>query len=204
MTADEAKARFAQTLAATGPAYPAHEQALVARGDEVALAALLRQHAAADVALPRLLAQVVLAWRTPVQADFAAALQYFETVPARLARTPVGKPRPDGVEGYLTKNFGNRLTKLLALRLVKQTDWPAWQVMGVLFYLRKHRDPETTAALVRFALTTAQDEWRDYALDTLRELQDAALARKVAAEIALARAEERAIPPAVRALEEDR
>jgi hypothetical protein len=76
--------------------------------------------------------------------------------------------------------------------------------MGVLFYLRKHRDPETTAALVRFALTTAQDEWRDYALDTLRELQDAALARKVAAEIALARAEERAIPPAVRALEEDR
>jgi hypothetical protein len=74
------------------------------------------------------------------------------------------------------------VTKLLALRLLKQDNWPHWQVVAVIFYLGVQKDPEITGALLRFAIQTEEAEWRGFAIEAVRAIKDPELPAKLAFE----------------------
>ncbi len=145
----------------------------------------------------RLLAQVVLDWGGSRTEDYKAALAFLDYIPLRFKRTALGFPRPSGVEWYLTEHFANRVVELLALRLVQDAGWPNWKVVGIISYLETHKKPSTTAALIRFAIETKQDEWRQFALEAIRAFNDPDLQEKVMFEIARARKHGLTVPRTV-------
>jgi len=150
----------------------------------------------------RVLARVILDWSGPKAADFKAALDYLDYAPIRLKKTAAGFPSPMGIESYLTLHFADRVAELLAVRLVKEEGWPRWKVVGILFYLQAHKLTSTTSLVLRFAIETADAEWRTFALEAVREIHDPDLGAKLALEIARARRLKRAVPAEVKKLAE--
>jgi hypothetical protein len=148
----------------------------------------------------RLLARVILDWAGPREKDFKSALDYLEQAPIKLAPTAAGLPSAMGIEGYLTLHFADRVAELLAVRLVKEDGWPQWKVVGIIFYLKAHKVLSTTSALIRFAIETQEAEWRRFALQTIREINDPKLGPKLAFEIARAKKLKRPLPVDVKTL----
>jgi len=187
-----------QAEAAAGPRYlelelRARQQAA---SDPIELAAL-REHLADDDPVVALMAHVVLDWLGDRRGDYEAALVHLKRAPERAAQTPKGTPSPLGVASYLTLHFSNRLTKLLALRLLKETDWDRWKVVAILLYLKEHKDPATTGALLRFAIETNEDTWRGFALEAVQAIADPRLTNKLAFEEARAKKLGRPVPATV-------
>jgi hypothetical protein len=166
-----------QAAASSGQQYLALEGEL-RRGGPDAMAALRRWLADPDP-VTRLMATVLLAWMEGRAPDCQGALEYLDAIERRLAKTPVGNPPPVGVAAELADRFGPRAAECLALRLVKETDWPHWRVMGVLFYLRDQRVPATTSGLVRFAATTPNEAWQKAAVEAIEAIQDPDLSGKL-------------------------
>ena len=150
--------------------------------------------------MARLLAAVLLDWSGSRGGDFDGALAYLDRLPGKLSRTAMGTPSPTGTESYLTLHFGGRVADLLAVRLVKEESWPSWKALAVVFYLARHKQVDTTPALIRFAIETPVAEWRQLAIDAIREMGDPALTAKVAGEMARARTMKHPVPAEVRAL----
>jgi len=115
-----------------------------------------------------LLARVLLNWAGQKGPDYDAALEYLDTLPAKIARTPAPKPSPSGAAGYLDFHFQGRVADMLTLRLVKEPDWPSWRVAAVLLYLEDHPDKATAGSIVRYAVETDDDEYREFAIDALK------------------------------------
>lgn len=160
---------FQTATRATGEAYLKAEQELRDGGEEAG--PTLRANRLNPDPVAGLLARVLLNWAGPTEPDYDAALQYLDTLPAYVAETPIGTPSPSGVAAYLEKHFEGRVTDLLALRLVKEPDWPHWRVVGVLLYLKARPEPKDTGAIVRYAAGTENDEYRQFAIDALKPLR---------------------------------
>jgi hypothetical protein len=148
--------------------------------------------------IAHLLAMVLVDWAGPKAADFNAALEYLDRIPRK--GSIIQNPPPVGVEGYLTREFANRVANLLALRLVKQPDWPGWKAVSVVLYLKTHKMPSTTAALIRYAITTTHEEGRKLAIEAIQAIKDPDLSAKLGFELARAQALGLTVPPDVRAL----
>jgi hypothetical protein len=106
-----------------------------------------------------------------------------------------------GIAAYLSKHFKGRVADILAVRLVKGTDWPEWSVLGVLFYLWKQKQASATAALIRFAIETPKEKWRRAAVKAIQAAADPDLQAKLAWERRRLREQEKLLPPALRDLE---
>jgi hypothetical protein len=154
--------------------------------------------------LSTLILHVLRQWKQPQAADFDAALVYLDGLPARLARTPITSPSPSGIAAYLSQHFGARVADLLAVHLIKQTDWPHWRVSGVLLYLREQARPSTTAALIRFVSETSNADWIAVALEAIQAARDPDLAAKIAAEQRSLESEKRPLPNALKELTKKR
>lgn len=193
--------RFDLAVESVGHAYLELESALrqAARSGSADVESVRGNLAHADP-IARLLAKVILDWAGPRENDFTLALDYLDKLPVELARTVLGTPSPSGTESYLTLHFGNRLAELLALRLVKEQGWPQWKVGAVIYYLKEHKVPSTTSALIRFAIGTGNQEWRAFAIQAIREIKDQDVAAKLAFEVTRARALGQTVPPEIRAL----
>jgi hypothetical protein len=165
-----------QALSATGPAYEAAEEQLIRAVGQLG--------AATSVADPvaGLALAAVLSWQGPRAATRTAALQYLENIERRLAGTAVGSPPPVGVANDLTLRFGDGVSDLMAVRLAKSPHWPRWKTFGALLYLEQHKPRLATAALLRFAVEAADEEARELAVSTLRDIRDPDLASKLQAE----------------------
>jgi hypothetical protein len=150
--------------------------------------------------LSALILHVLGQWRQPEAQEFDQALEYLDRLPARLAETPITSPSPAGIAGYLSMHFGSRVADLMAVHLIKQTDWPRWRVSGILLYLREQPRPSITAALIRFVSETQDKKWIEVALETIRAANDPDLAAKVYAEERHAAKEHRTLPPALKQL----
>jgi hypothetical protein len=149
----------------------------------------------------RLLAEVVLGAHDPGMAqDHANLEKLFVNLPAHAARTPLGDPVPSAFASLLKRGYGNRATKFLALRLVKEPDWPSWQAVGALLYLQEQKDAAVTAAILRYATLTPAPDRRDLAVKALAGSGDPALASKVADARRWAQARKIPLPPEVAAL----
>lgn len=129
--------------------------------------------------IARLMVESLLLWMEGKTSEYQAALDYLDYIPKRLAKTPVGVPPPIGVSNELSDRFGSRVADFLALRLVKQDDWPRWRVIGILFYLKEQKLPSTTSALIRFAAETENDEARSHAIEAIKAIADEELKVKL-------------------------
>jgi hypothetical protein len=186
---------FEAAVTSTGPAYLDAEQRL--RDAEAAAVPVLEKNLHRSDPIARLVARVILDWLQGSATNFQDALDYLDYLPERIAHTPMGDPRPDGVAGYLSDTFEARVVELLALRLVKGIDWPQWRVYGVLFYLKEQARPSTTEALLRFTVETQNDDARSDALDAIRASHDRGLKSKIAAERIRALALKLPFPPSL-------
>jgi hypothetical protein len=79
----------------------------------------------------------------------------------------------------LNERFGSRVADFLALRLVKEPNWPRWRVTGILLYLKEQKLPSTVSALLRYITETESDESRVYALETVQAIADPQLQSKL-------------------------
>jgi hypothetical protein len=192
---------FDKAAGSHGPEYLRLEMELRQQGP--AAEAVLRDNLRRPDPIDRLLAQVLLNWTGAQGADYQAALDYLDYLPARLARTPITSPSPTGIATYLRLHFESRVADLLALRLVKGSDWPRWRVLGVLFYLEERKLPATTEALIRFAEEARDTEWASKAVQVIRAVKDPELRVKIAAERKRAEAAGRAFPLELGALERE-
>ena len=167
----------AQAGASSGEEYLALEERIRGGGEEAVAA--LRRHLADPDPVRQLMARTLLAWMEGRAPECPAALEFLDNLAARLAKTPVGNPPPVGVAAELADRFGPRAAECLALRLVKETAWPHWRVMGVIFYLKNQKVPATTSALIRFAATTTNTTWQQGAVDAIEAIRDPEVSRKV-------------------------
>jgi len=150
--------------------------------------------------LSTLILHVLRQWKQPEAEEYDRALGYLDTLPAQLAPTPITGPSPSGVAAYLSLHFGSRVADLMAVHLIKQTDWPSWRVSGVLLYLREEARPSITPALIRFASETREQRWGAVALEAIRAANDPDLSVKVYAEELRAAKENRPMPSTLQEL----
>ena len=193
---------FERARITTGSDYVQAERQLrrlVTAGDAQTLAAI-KQGALLPDPLAPLLAEVLLAAAGPSAKDYDDLEQLLVNLPATMARTALGKPMPDVFRRMVTEGYGNRATKFLALRLVKQPEWPDWLVSGVLLYLREHKDPATTAAIIRFAAVTPAPHRREWAREALAAIGDPALAARLDGAQRWAEANKLPFPPELRGI----
>jgi hypothetical protein len=189
---------FERAANTTGAEYLEAERQLrrwVAEGRADAEQVIKRGAAGSRDPITKLLADVLLAARGPAAQDYDNLEKVFVTLPDRTNRTPIGSPPPEAFESVVTRTFGDRVTKFLALRLVKDPDEPAWLAAGSLLYLQEHKDPAATAAILRFIIIAPYAERREWALQALEEIPDPLLGEKVAEAEAWARARKLPIPP---------
>jgi hypothetical protein len=182
---------------ATGSAYFEAEHALrsATAGTNPAQLPSLDADPVADLIL-----EVLQQWRQAEGVEFARALDYLDTLPARLALTPITRPSPSGIASYLSLHFGPRVANLLAVHLIKQTDWPYWRTSGVLLYLRQQTGPSITPALIRFVGQTQDKEWLASVMASIRAANDPALRHRILAEERFATRRGLGMPAALRAL----
>lgn len=129
--------------------------------------------------IARLMAECLLLWMQGKAPEYQEVLDYLGYIPKELAKTPVGYPPPIGICNDLSERFASRVADFLALRLVKEKDWPRWRVVGVLFYLEKQQLFSTTSALIRFAAETNSKEARGFAIEAIKAIADPDLKAKL-------------------------
>jgi hypothetical protein len=194
---------FERAANTTGAEYLEAERQLrrwVAQGAVDAEQAIKRGAAESRDPITKLLADVLPAARGPAAQDYDTLEQVLVTLPAHTNRTPLGSPPPQTFQSVVTRTFGSRVTKFLALRLVKDPDEPRWLAWGSLLYLQEHEDPAATAAILRFIIITPYAERREAALQAVKEIPDPLLGEKVAEAEAWANLRKLPIPPELGAL----
>jgi hypothetical protein len=127
----------------------------------------------------RLMVSCLLSWISGKVPEYQAVLDYLDEVPKRVARTPARVPAPESVAFVLNERFGSRVADFLALRLVKEPNWPRWRVTGILLYLKEQKLPSTVSVLLRYITETESDESRVYALETVQAIADPQLQSKL-------------------------
>lgn len=189
---------FQHAVGDSGKAYLDAEALLITDG--ATSVPVLKANLGNPDVVARLVSRTLLAWIGGQGPRFRAALDYLEGLPKRLERTPVGNPPVRGVVAYLHQNFGAELVDLLALRLLKEPDWPDWKRNSALLYLRNHASASLTEPLIRFASLTTNEQARDLAFDAIVAANDKDLQAKLRAEDVWLRTQKRALPPKLGAL----
>ena len=195
------KTKFEHALQTSGAEYVGLELDLSrATPLDPADAAWLKEQQASRDPAASLLATVALNRAGPLRDDYKQAFEYLERLPAKMAKTVIGSPSGVGVEGYLTLHFEGRLAELLALRLIKEPEWPHWEVVAAILYLQTHKVSATTGALIRFAIEAPSDQQRKLAIDAIHAIGDPELGAKLTYELARAKSLNLRVPAEVRGL----
>jgi hypothetical protein len=189
---------FDRAVTDSGKPYLDAEAQLVSAG--AAATGTLNANLGNPDVVARLVSRTLLAWIGGKGTQFRAALDYLESLPRHLARTPIGNPSPVGVVSYLDLHFGAELVDLLALRLLKEPDWPDWKRNSALLYLRNHPSASLTEPLIRFVSLTTKAQAADLAVEAISAANDKDLQAKLRAEDVWLRTQKGALPPKLRAL----
>ena len=171
---------FSTAIESKGETYLGAEEQL-RQGGASAISVLSQNRSHKDP-IAQLIAETLMAWIQGNAPEYQAALDYLDYIPKRVASTPIKVPRPIGVANDLNERFDHRAADFLALRLVKEEEWPRWCVIGVLFYLKEQKLSSTTSALLRFVIETRSDEARGYAIEAIQAINDPDLQVKISIE----------------------
>lgn len=189
---------FALAVLSHGQDYVRAEKSLRDGGDSAK--ATLKKNLVNPDPVTRLIALVLFEWMEGAKPENQKALDYLDGLPKRLARTPVTMPPPDGVAIELKNRFGGRVAEVLAMRLVKGTDWPRWRSLAVILYLQDQALPSTTAPLIRFASDTNDDTLRNAAVEAIKSVHDPEIRAKITAEKLRLAVQDRVLPEGLRAM----
>lgn len=133
-----------------GKQHVAAERRLREIGPGTALALQSAEVDEADPVVP-LMKSVLLALQSEQGAELDAAMAHMDRQAERYEGTQVPHPRPDVLASDLDYEHGVRAAPYLAVRLMKEPDWPAWKKAAVLEYLAMEKQESVLPALVRFA-----------------------------------------------------
>jgi HEAT repeat protein len=143
----------------------------------------LEEQSQLSTGLTQLVTQVVLQ-RIAGNQKFTEALEYFDKVQQRAAETPMKVPPPESVAEYLFQHFGDTVSSLLGVYLVKLAGiWPAWKILGVILYLGKLSSAAAADPLIHFLSTASNDHQRKMALEALASVGDATTLDKIESEL---------------------
>lgn len=147
----------------------------------------------------RLYAKTLLNWIQGHSPNNDAAIQYFETLPAALERTPIPSPSPLGAASYLSMHYQSTVIDLMSIHLIKRPDFPYWRTAAILFYLEEQKRPEVIDLLLRFVSETSNNELKDFALNAIDASQDPQLDTKILAEEARLKSKKLKLPEELKA-----
>jgi hypothetical protein len=168
-------------LDSSGEPYLDAEQQLIAQGTSVI--PFLQEQIKNAAPLPKLITQVILE-RINGNESFKACLDYLDQAEQRTAQTPLRVPPPEGVANYLVQHFGNKVSSLLGVYLVKLGHiWPGWKTLGVILYLGKLDSTASAEALIRFLSVTTNENYRKVAIESLVAVGDKSVLNKLATEL---------------------
>ena len=153
----------------SGKEYLTVEQELRDRGAEAVRFLRERQSDDPDP-FARFMARIIADWIDGKGEDYAPAMERLAETELRAKETEQGVPRADAAEDLLTQSFQDRLTGFVALRLVKETQWLPWKVEAAVLYLKRHKDPSTLPALIRYAVLMDERQRIDLAIETIKEV----------------------------------
>jgi hypothetical protein len=134
----------------SGKQHVAAERRLRAMGPDTALALQSANVDEADPVVP-LMKSVLSTLQSEQGAELDAAMAHIDRQAERYEGTQVPHPRPDVVASDLDYEHGVRAAPYLAVRLMKEPEWPAWKKAAVLQYLAMEKQESVLPALVRFA-----------------------------------------------------
>ncbi len=171
---------FENLLTATGEHYLDQESQLL-KGGEDAIAVLTSKLQHNDT-YTRIYAKTMLDWLEGKSPNINIALDYLEALPGELAYTALGSPSALPTSSYLDYHYTNTVTNILGIRIIKLPELPRWYVLAVIFHIKSQTPPKATNLLLRFAIETNNEEWRNAALEAITEIQDPQLNVKIAEE----------------------
>jgi hypothetical protein len=113
----------------------------------------------------------LLAWLGTKGQAYGQALALLDEMAGAAAHTPGGQPRAVQVAERLHRRFGADVVELMALRLLKLPDWPAWRRRGAMLYLKQHAQPTHTEVLALLAAQARDPAEQDLAVQAVLQLQ---------------------------------
>lgn len=168
-------------LDSSGEPYLDAEQQLISQGNAAILFLQAQlQHA---TTVPKLITRVVLE-RIQGNESFKESLTYFDKVERRAAQTPMGVPPPEAVAEYLYLHFGDKVSPLFGVYLLKLGHvWPAWKTLSAILYLGKLDSSSSAEVLIRFLTINTNEHYRKIAIESLVAVGDAAVLNKLENEL---------------------
>jgi hypothetical protein len=110
-------------------------------------------------------------------AELDAAMLHIDQQAERYEGTQIPYPRPDVLASDLDYEHGARAVPYLAVRLMKEPEWPDWKVAAVLQYLAMEKDEKALPALVRFAAENKNPGYQRMIAKTLEAFDASATAK---------------------------
>lgn len=104
----------------------------------------------ADPVVP-LMKSVLATLQSEQGSELDAAMTHMDRQAERYEGTQALHPRPDVLASDLDYEHGPRAVPYLAVRMMKEPEWPDWKVAAVLEYLAMEKEEKALPALVRFA-----------------------------------------------------
>ena len=104
----------------------------------------------ADPVVP-LMKSVLSTLKSQQGEELDAAMSHMDQQAEHYEGTQAQYPRPDVLASDLDYEHGARAVPYLAVRLMKEPDWPNWKIAAVLQYLAMEKDEKALPALARFA-----------------------------------------------------
>ena len=179
----EAQTKYFYQIAidSRGQLYLEAEDQLVKLGDSAI--PFLEEQSQLSTGLSKLITKVILE-RIAGNQKFKEALDYFDKVEERAAETPMMVPPPEAVAEYLFQHFGDAVSSLLGVYLVKLAGlWAEWKSLGVILYLGKLNSTASSDPLIQFLSNASDDNQRRLALEALALVGDAATLEKIESEL---------------------
>jgi hypothetical protein len=130
----------------------------------------------ADPVIP-LMKSVLSTLQSEQGEELDAAMSHMDRQAERYEGTQVPHPRPDVLASDLDYEHGARAVPYLAVRLMKEPDWPDWKVAAVLQYLAMEKEEKALPALVRFAAENKNPGHQRMIAKTLEAFDASALAK---------------------------
>ena len=109
--------------------------------------------------------------------ELDAAMSHMDRQAERYEGTQALHPRPDVLASDLDYEHGARAVPYLAVRLMKEPEWPDWKVAAVLQYLAMEKEEKALPALVRFAAENKNPGHQRMIAKTLEAFDASALAK---------------------------
>ncbi len=187
---------FAELIAVKGNEYLKKEYQLREFGGDAV--AMLQTKLSDQDSFTRFYARMMINWISGRSPKNQEALSYLDSLPVRLARTPITSPSPMGAMSYLNLHFQSSVTDILAVHLIKLPDFPHWRIATILFYLESQKSPEVTDILLRFVNETSNDDYRNVALNTIDATNDPNLKSKLLQEELRLKALEKELPESLK------